>query len=79
VGYYDYNRLDQNAVLGLWPGTDNFYIAAGFSGHGLQQAPAVGRGLAELVTGGAYQTLDLSELGAGRIARNQPFLERAVV
>ncbi len=79
VGHYDYNRLDQNAVLGLWPGTGNFYIAAGFSGHGLQQAPAVGRGLAELVTGGAYQTLDLSELGAGRIARNQPFLERAVV
>lgn len=79
VGHYDYNRLDQNAVLGLWPGSENFFIAAGFSGHGLQQAPAVGRGLAEVILTGSYQTLDLSPLGAGRILENRPFLERAVV
>jgi glycine/D-amino acid oxidase-like deaminating enzyme len=79
VGHYDYNRLDQNAVLGLWPGMKNFYVAAGFSGHGLQQAPAVGRGLAEVITSGAYQTLDLSDLGARRIIEGRPFLERAIV
>jgi FAD-dependent oxidoreductase domain-containing protein 1 len=79
VGHYDYNTLDQNAVLGLWPGTRNFYIAAGFSGHGLQQSPAVGRGMAELILTGEYQTLDLSPLGAERIAAGRPFLERAII
>lgn len=79
VGHYDYNRLDQNAVLGLWPGTGNFYVAAGFSGHGLQQAPAVGRGLSEVILTGAWQSLDLSPLGAARILTGTPFLERAVV
>lgn len=79
VGHYDYNRLDQNAVLGLWPGMDNFYLAGGFSGHGLQQAPAVGRGMAELILTGGYRTLDLSALGAERIIAGRPFLERAVV
>lgn len=79
VGHYDYNRLDQNAVLGQWPGMQNFFIAAGFSGHGLQQAPAVGRGLSEVILTGNWQTLDLSPLGAGRVLENRPFLERAVV
>lgn len=79
VGHYDYNRLDQNAVLGLWPGTDNFYIAAGFSGHGLQQSPAVGRGMAELILTGGYRTLDLSPLGAERVIEDRPFLEKAIV
>ncbi|MBS0563982.1 MAG: FAD-binding oxidoreductase [Proteobacteria bacterium] len=79
VGHYDYNRLDQNAVLGLWPGTANFHVAAGFSGHGLQQSPAVGRGLAELILTGAFQTLDLSPLGAARVIEGRPFLEKAIV
>lgn len=79
VGHYDYNRLDQNAVLGLWPETTNFFIAAGFSGHGLQQSPAVGRGLAELMLTGHWQTLDLSALGPERITIGRPFLEKAVV
>lgn len=79
VGHYDYNRLDQNAVLGRWPGWENFHVAGGYSGHGLQQAPAIGRGLAELILTGAYQTLDLAPLGAERILENRPFLERAVV
>lgn len=79
VGHYDYNRLDQNAVVGRWPGSENFFVAAGFSGHGLQQAPAVGRGLAEVILTGGYQTLDLSPLGAERILADRPFPERAVV
>jgi glycine/D-amino acid oxidase-like deaminating enzyme len=79
AGHYDFNRLDQNAILGahpLWPG---LYVASGFSGHGLQQAPAVGRGLAELMLTGGYRTLDLSDLGVGRVLAGRPFLEQAVV
>lgn len=79
AGHYDYNRLDQNAVIGLWPGLENFYIAGGFSGHGLQQSPAVGRGLSELMLTGAYATIDLAPLSPQRILENRPFLERAIV
>ena len=79
AGHYAYNTLDQNAILGRWPGIDNLYLMNGFSGHGLQQAPAVGRGIAELITSGAYQTLDLTPLGPERIFENRPFLEKAVV
>ena len=79
VGHYDYNRLDQNAIVGLWPGYENFYLAAGFSGHGLQQSPAVGRGLAELILTGRYGTIDLTPLSPARVLANAPFLERAIV
>ena len=44
----------------------NFYLANGFSGHGLQQSPAVGRGLAELIVHGRYLSLDLGDLGYER-------------
>ena len=79
VGHYDYNTLDQNAVLGRWPGYENYFVATGFSGHGLQQSPAVGRGLAELMTSGRYLSLDLGPLGAERIIEGRPFLEKAIV
>ncbi|MEZ5912070.1 MAG: FAD-binding oxidoreductase [Paracoccaceae bacterium] len=79
VGHYAYNTLDQNAILGPHPAMANLYLMNGFSGHGLQQAPAVGRGLAEVILTGAYQSLDLSPLGVERILHNRPFAERAVV
>lgn len=79
AGHYDYNTLDHNAIIGPHDDVRNFYFANGFSGHGLQQSPAVGRGLSELLIYGAYQTLDLSPLGYSRIARNEPFLEKAVI
>jgi len=66
-------------VIGPHPGLPNFLFANGFSGHGLQQAPAVGRGLAEWITHGTYRTLDLSPLGYERIASNRPLRERAVI
>lgn len=79
AGHYAYNRLDQNAILGRDPRFENLFLMNGFSGHGLQQAPAVGRGLAELILTGSYRSLDLSPLGVARVLENRPFLERAIV
>ena len=73
------NLFDHNAIVGALPGIANLLIATGFSGHGLQQAPAVGRGLAELVMHGRYVTLDLSPLGYQRVATGQPLREENVV
>jgi FAD-dependent oxidoreductase domain-containing protein 1 len=79
AGHYEVNTLDHNAVIGPYPEARNFLFANGFSGHGLQQAPAVGRGLAEWIATGHYETLDLSPLGYERIARNEPVRELNVV
>ena len=79
AGHYDFNTFDQNAIVGPLPGVDNLLVATGFSGHGLQQAPAVGRGLAELTVHGRYTTLDLSPLGYERIAKGAPLVEANVV
>ena len=79
VGHYDYNTLDQNAILGPHPALPNLYLMCGFSGHGLQQSPAVGRGIAEHVLTGGWQSLDLSDLGVSRVLEGRAFKERAVV
>jgi glycine/D-amino acid oxidase-like deaminating enzyme len=79
AGHYDFNTLDQNAIVGPHPGLPGLFVLSGFSGHGLQQAPAMGRGLAEILLTGGYRTLDLSQLGVERILTRTPFPERAVV
>jgi glycine/D-amino acid oxidase-like deaminating enzyme len=79
AGHYDMNTLDHNAVVGPHPVIGNLHFANGFSGHGLQQAPAVGRGIAELIAFGASRSLDLDPLGYARIAAGAPFLEEAVI
>ncbi len=79
AGHYAYNTLDQNAIIGRHPNWKNLFLMNGFSGHGLQQAPAVGRGIAELLLYGRYQTIDLSDLGVERILEGKPFSEKAIV
>ena len=79
AGHYAYNVLDQNAVIGPHPEVGNFLFLNGFSGHGLQQSPAMGRGTAELLVYGDYRTLDLSPFHYDRIVNNRPMTERAVI
>ena len=79
AGYYELNTFDYNGIVGSPPEVPNLIFANGFSGHGLQQSPAVGRGVGELIAHGGYRTLDLSPLAFERIAANRPLLEKNVV
>lgn len=79
AGHYAFNTLDQNAILGRHTEVENFIFVNGFSGHGFQQSPAMGRGTSELITYGEYRTLDLSPFNYDRIERNEAFVEKAVI
>lgn len=79
VGHYAFNTFDQNALLGRAEECPNFIFVNGFSGHGLQQSPAMGRGIAELIAYGSYRSLDLSDFDVNRAARGERFLETAVI
>jgi len=79
AGHYAYNTLDQNAIIGPHSEVANFFFVNGFSGHGFQQSPAMGRGVSELLVHGEFRSLDLSDFGYQRIANNQPFVEKAVI
>jgi len=71
AGHYEVNTLDANGIIGPHPSLPNLLFANGFSGHGLQQAPAVGRGLAEWIVTGGYETLDLSPFGWDRLTESR--------
>ena len=78
AGHYEVNTLDNNGIVGRHHEVPNLIFATGFSGHGVMHAPAVGRGVAELIVTGGYRTLDLAPLGWDRIHENRPMVENVV-
>jgi glycine/D-amino acid oxidase-like deaminating enzyme len=79
-GLYDQNEFDATPIVGSWTGKlDNFYLMAGFSGHGLMHAPGCGRAIAELILDGSYQTIDLARFGWARIAEGRRCAEDGIV
>lgn len=79
-GLYELNELDGNPVIGSWyEGLENLYTLAGFSGHGMMHAPAAGRGMAELILNGRYQSIDLSKFSYQRIVEGVPYAEVGIL
>ena len=79
AGHYAMNTLDQNAIVGPHTEVKNFMFLNGFSGHGTQQAPAMGRGLGEYLVYGKYKTLDLTPFHFDRIGKGNSIIEKAVI
>lgn len=79
-GLYEQHELDGNPVIGAWNSRlKNLYTVAGFSGHGMMHSPAAGRGIAELIVHGAYQSIDLTRLGYERVEANEPYREVGIL
>ena len=78
VGHYDYNWFDHNGIIGRHPEISNFYFGNGFSGHGIQQGPATGNAIAELIIHGGFRTIDLSRMGYERLLRKEPLFEKNI-
>jgi len=79
AGHYAFNTFDQNAIIGPHTRVENFIFVNGFSGHGFQQSPAMGRGTAEMITFGEYRSLDLSQFSFSRVERGERFDEKAII
>ncbi|MBM4278003.1 MAG: FAD-binding oxidoreductase [Deltaproteobacteria bacterium] len=79
AGLYEMNQWDFNGIIGEHPEVRGFYMAAGFSGHGFQQAPAVGKALSERIQLGRYETIDVRPLGYERILEGRKVLEEEVI
>ncbi|XP_025413960.1 FAD-dependent oxidoreductase domain-containing protein 1-like isoform X2 [Sipha flava] len=79
AGYYDYNWYDQNAIVGPHPSYFNLFFATGFSGHGIQQAPAIGRAIMEAITENGYSSIDLTRFGFGRLIAEKPLYEKSII
>jgi glycine/D-amino acid oxidase-like deaminating enzyme len=73
------NRFDHNGIAGALPGWRNAFVACGFSGHGMQHAPAVGRAMAERIVRGHFASIDLAPLAAERLLRGEPLIEHNVI
>ncbi|HET9978716.1 MAG TPA: FAD-binding oxidoreductase [Burkholderiaceae bacterium] len=79
AGYYEMNAFDHNALVGALPGWANAHVACGFSGHGMQHAPAIGRGVASFIAAGHWGPIDLAPLSPARLRRNEPLVEANVI
>ncbi len=79
MGHYDFNTFDFNVVIGPHDKVSNFHFTNGSSGHGSQQGPSVGRGVAEQIIYGEFRSLDLSPFLYDRFAKGERVIERAVI
>jgi FAD-dependent oxidoreductase domain-containing protein 1 len=79
AGYYEMNRFDHNGFAGVLPGWRNAFVACGFSGHGMQHAPAIGRAMAERIARGRFDSIDLAPLAAERLLRGERLVEANVI
>ncbi len=77
AGYYEMNAFDHNGLAGRLPGWANAFTACGFSGHGMQQAPAVGFSMARLIAGLDAPLIDA--LTPQRLLEGRPLLEANVI
>lgn len=79
AGYYDYNYFDQNLIIGNHPYYNSFIMAAGCSGHGIQQAPAIGRAVMEILVDNEYTSIDLDRFAFDRVLDELPMFEANIV
>lgn len=79
AGHYAMNNIDHNAIIGPHPDITNFLFINGFSGHGLQQAPAMGQALAEHIALGRYETLDMTPFHFARLSTDRVLKENAII
>ncbi|MDO6800665.1 NAD(P)/FAD-dependent oxidoreductase [Shimia thalassica] len=79
AGHYSMNTFDHNAIMGPHMELENFFFLNGFSGHGLQQSPAMGRGTAEIMVHGAYKSLDMTQFHFDRIPAGRKIIEKAII
>lgn len=79
AGFYDFNYIDHNAIIGKHSDINNLLLCNGFSGHGLMQAPAAGLAISELIEYNEFKTIDLKNFGFERIMRNAPYKENCVI
>lgn len=70
---------DRHPIIGEVDGLAGLVLANGFSGHGFQHAPIVGRLIAEIVTTGSAETVDISSLGLSRFVAGDVTVEGHVV
>jgi sarcosine oxidase subunit beta len=70
---------DRHPIIGEAPAVRGFFLANGFSGHGFQHAPIVGKLLAEMIVQGEATTVDVSALCLERFAEGRPLPESHVV
>lgn len=77
-GYYEVTP-DHNPIIGRMPGTENWLNVAGFSGHGVQQAPAVGRLIAEEIMLGEARSINIDPLRISRFSSNHMRREHNIV
>ncbi|XP_066583653.1 FAD-dependent oxidoreductase domain-containing protein 1-like [Prorops nasuta] len=79
AGYYEYNTFDQNGIVGRHPILENVYFATGFSGHGIQQSPAVGLAICELILDDKFTSIDLKNFSFNRFLANKPIYEIGII